>query len=226
MRRLLVPRTRLFSSTPLWWDAPFPYSASFGLHVYPDFLAPEEEASLASSCEALLAPLPYEPGHWDNVIQTYKELQRPIATLPPPARAALLRAQAAFPPAARRLGPPQPFYHALELAEAGHISAHVDSVKFSGGVVAGVCLLSDAVLVLTPSGDGEGAGGAAPQAPLPPAPGAEVRVLLPRRCLYTMCNAARYEWAHAIPRGAPLFRGAPVPRGRRISVMLRDEVVV
>ncbi len=182
------------------------------MRVQRDFVSHAEEAALASECAAFLAKLDYEEGHWDGVISQYKEVQRDVSVLSAGSQAALRRAQAAFPARARGLGAPLPFFHALELAAGGSISAHVDSVKFSGGVVAGLCLLSDAVLVLTPD-------------PPPPAGGAreEARVLLPRRCFYSLSDDARYAWAHAVPAGAAAtFRGAPVARGRRLSVMLRD----
>jgi hypothetical protein len=82
-------------------------------------------------------------------------------------------------------------------------------------VVAGLCLLSDAVMVLTPDTDGP--------RPAAHAPAPEVRLLLPRRCFYTLTDEARYAWAHAVPAGAAAtFRGAAVKRGRRLSIMLRD----
>ena len=41
-------------------------------------------------------------------------------------------------------------YHAVDLSHDGHISPHVDSVKFSGGMVSGLSLLSTRILQLTP----------------------------------------------------------------------------
>ena len=217
MKRLtLLKCSRFFSSTPspwFWDSSTTPFSPDFGVHVARDFFTLAEEAALSSECSAFLSRLEYEAGHWDGVIFNYKEVQRDVSSLSPASRALLHRAQAAFPRGARCLGAPLPFFHARELAASGFISAHVDSVKFSGGVVAGLCLLSDAVLVLTPD----------PEAPPLPTGSREVRVLLPRRCFYTLANDARYAWAHAVPAGdAATFHGAPVDRGRRLSVMLRD----
>lgn len=219
LRHLLLHARRASTAphaAPWFWDSSRPFSPSFGVRVHADFMTEGEEAALSSECDSFLRRLDYETGHWDGVISNYKEVQRDIRTpsLSAASQAVLRRAQAAFPAGARNGGTPLPFFHALELAEGGSISAHVDSVKFSGGVVAGLCLLSDAVMVLTP--DPEGAPCPAPAAP-------EVRLLLPRRCFYTLTDEARYAWAHAVPAGAAAtFRGAAVKRGRRLSVMLRD----
>ena len=220
LRHLLLHARRASTAphaAPWFWDsATTPFTATFGVHVHDDFMSESEEVTLSSECASFLNRLDYESGHWDGVISNYKEVQRDIRSpsLSAASQAVLRRAQAAFPAGARTGGAPLPYFHALELAEGGSIAAHVDSVKFSGGVVAGLCLLSDAVMVLTPDPEG-----AAPS--LAPAP--EVRLLLPRRCFYTLTNEARYAWAHAVPAGAgATFRGAAVKRGRRLSIMLRD----
>jgi alkylated DNA repair protein alkB family protein 7 len=223
LRHLFTRRASTVShAAPWFWDSSsLPFSPSFGVRVIADFLTEGEEAALSSECDSFLRRLDYESGHWDGVISNYKEVQRDIRSpsLSAASQAVLRRAQAAFPAGARNGGAPLPFFHALELAEGGSISAHVDSIKFSGGVVAGLCLLSDAVMVLTP--DTDGAAGAAGTQAAPAAP--EVRLLLPRRCFYTLTDEARYAWAHAVPAGAAAtFRGAAVKRGRRLSIMLRD----
>ena len=102
-----------------------------------------------------------------------------------------------------------PDLHILDLAAEGRIDAHVDSIKFSGGMVAGLCLLSDAVMSLRRE---------SPQ----PAPLEEVRLLLPRGCFYMLTGDARYAWAHAVLPGPQRFRGGEVVKGRRVSIMFRD----
>ena len=97
--------------------------------------------------------------------------------------------------------------HAIELEPSGEIRPHVDSVKFSGGFVAGVSLLSAAIMTLERADAGaarRGHGG---------------RLLLPPRSLY-VSGAARFEFTHRIGGGA--FGGAPVERGRRLSLIFRD----
>lgn len=118
------------------------------------------------------------------------------------AAAAVARARAAIRDAhgvGRFLAP-----HAIDLAEdGGEIRPHVDSVKFSGGVVAGLSLLNAATLRLARADPATGE-------PLPDAPVFERR--LAPGSLYVLSGEARYDFAHAI-------RDID---GRRLSVMLRD----
>jgi alkylated DNA repair protein alkB family protein 7 len=170
--------------------------AAFGVAVYSDFVTEDEEKAAVDELRPSL-PRRYEDGHWDGVISGYREAQRALTVLSPALRAVAGRVHAAFPPSA---GPPLPFLHVLDLkaeADGGRIDRHVDSVKFSGGVVAGVCLLSPAVMTLHHE-----------------ASAATVTLSLPRRCLYTLTGAARYEWGHSVRAPA-----------RRISLMFRDELV-
>ena len=102
-----------------------------------------------------------------------------------------------------------PEVHILDLSAEGRISFHVDSPKFSGGLVAGLCLGSDAVMSLRREPPARGAGDM-------------VRLLLPRRCLYSLTGEARYDWAHAVLPGPQRWRGAEVVKGRRVTLMLRD----
>lgn len=191
--------------------APFSTPESFGLSVVADFLSVDEENALVSSAEAALNRRGWEEDHWDGVIKGYRESQVSKSRLAPLAAQSISRAASTF-PVGPRTGPLLNTIHFLELKAEGEIFAHVDSVKFSGGVVSGLCLLSDAVMELTPEP------ACATKTP--------VRVLLRRRTLYTLSGAARYDWSHAILSGSPLFQGVPVPRARRISVMLRDEVII
>jgi alkylated DNA repair protein alkB homolog 7 len=188
---------------------------SFGIKVYPNFLNTDEEESLISAADASLSRRMWEEGHWDAVIKNYRETQVLVSRLAPLARTATTRAAANF-PAGPLTGLPQASVHFLELSPSGEILAHVDSIKFSGGIVAGLCLLSDAVMLLTPDPPQENEG------MIPPM----IKILLPRRSLYTLSGTARYKWAHAIPSGTILFKDKPIVRERRISVMLRDELVI
>ena len=185
---------------------------SFGIKVYPNFLNNDEEESLISAADAALKRRVFEEGHWDAVIKNYREAQVLVSRLAPLARTATTRAASNF-PQGPLTGLPQAAVHFLELSPSGEILAHVDSIKFSGGIVAGLCLLSDAVMLLTPEPP--------PQEGVMPI----IKLLLPRLSLYTLSGTARFQWAHAIPSGSPLFKGKPIVRERRISVMLRDELV-
>ena len=212
---------RLFSAAFVETSLALP--KDFGVRVIPSFVTEEEEASLEACCAPSLQKKPWERDHFDAVIKNYRESQILASKLPPPAAAAVARALAHFPAAA---GAPLDTVHALELSPTGCIDAHVDSVKFSGGVVAGLCLRSEALMHLLPD-EGAAEEGRAPTAlaakknssPL-------VKVLLPRRCLYLLTGEARYGWGHAIPLQGT-FYGRTVARGPqgRLSVMLRDALV-
>jgi hypothetical protein len=215
-----------------------PAPAALGVAVHAAFLGRAEHDALLAEASAALARRAFERGHWDGVIAHFREEALPLARASPALRAAALRAHALFPPLPLPPDLPQPRAllpqaHLLELEARGRISRHVDSVKFSGGVVAGLCLDSDAVLRLSVSdeaaaeaGAGVGLGGGAGDKEKKEEKEEEeegvIDVLLPRGCLYVLSGEARYLWAHAIADGAPRFRGEPVPRRRRVSIMLRD----
>ena len=198
LRRLLVPRvvvvTRRLAPTS---SAALPPGAS----VFPDFLSVAEHDELVEVVEKRLKRRRYERDHWDSVIVNYRESEVADRFLGGGAWLAVSRARAllaeehgcaAFLPA-----------HAIDLAADGAITPHVDSVKFSGGVVAGLSLLSPATLALgaaDPATGEEITGGARYEARLAP------------RSLYVLAGEARYAYAHAIG-------GLD---GRRLSLILRD----
>jgi hypothetical protein len=182
--------------------------------VWADFISEDEEAALAAELEPHLRRRRYEGSHWDAVISKYRELQLPLAKLSPLAQAIAARVHALMPPGRR----PMPTFHVLDLAADGAIGHHVDSVKFSGDVVAGISLLSDAVMQLRPDADAlaaaaaagpgsppaESAGSYGATSPAPATPPA-LQLLLPRRSLYMLTGPARYLYGHALPTGTQRF---------------------
>ncbi|POM66806.1 Hypothetical protein PHPALM_17273 [Phytophthora palmivora] len=94
-----------------------------------------------------------------------------------------------------------------QLAEDGYIKPHVDSIKFSGRVVAGINLLSPSIMRFKEEhGD------------------SVIDAYLQRRSMYMMTGRVRYHYTHEILPGAQVFRDEiPVNRTHRISIMLRDE---
>ena len=98
--------------------------------------------------------------------------------------------------------------HVLDLAEAGHIKPHVDSVKFCGSVVAGLSLLSDSVIRFVREND----------------KACWVNAYLPRYSFYVMGGNIRFLFTHEIlSNDVSFINGVPVRKTRRISVMCRNE---
>ncbi len=155
--------------------------------------------------------------HWDSVIQSYREIEKRggwedagNAKVVARIRAQVLELLA--------LPPDLPCLpvHVIDLAAEGFIKPHIDSVKFSGGFVAGLSLLSPAIMRL------RGEEGQAP-------PSSVVRMLLEPRSLYVLSGEARFKYAHEIlPPGqeeGDWIGGKTVARKRRISLIFRDELV-
>ncbi|KAI8441793.1 hypothetical protein MSG28_005479 [Choristoneura fumiferana] len=79
--------------------------------------------------------------------------------------------------------------------------------QFCGGVIAGLCLVSDAVMRLAHETHKHLA----------------LDALLQRRCLYIMSGVSRYEFTHAVLGGEDsVWRAQRVPRRRRVAVILRS----
>ncbi|RVE43064.1 hypothetical protein evm_012295 [Chilo suppressalis] len=175
--------------------------------VIPNFITEQEEAVLLAELEPVLKRMRYEFDHWDNAIQGYRETER-SQWRPENARVLERVRTAAFDaPDAAHHRDTLPAAHVLDLAAQGYIRPHVDAVRFCGPVIAGLCLLSDAVMRLEHSAR----------------PHLAVSALLERRCLYIMRGVARYDMTHAV-LGAEhsAWRGARVPRGRRLAVITRQ----
>jgi alkylated DNA repair protein alkB family protein 7 len=93
--------------------------------------------------------------------------------------------------------------HALHLAPEGAILAHVDNLDASGGTIVGASLGAARILRL----DRDGAG---------------FDVLLPSGSVYMQKGAVRYEYTHAVLGfGESRWEGVPLPRGHRVSFMVR-----
>ncbi|XP_044129703.1 alpha-ketoglutarate-dependent dioxygenase alkB homolog 7, mitochondrial [Bufo gargarizans] len=172
------------------------------LTLQPDFITAEEEAALCRELEPVLRKKRYESGHWDDAIHGFREVER--LHWSPDSSAILQRVRdMAFPTGETQLSQ----VHVLDLQKDGYIKPHVDSIKFCGSTIAGICLLSSSVMRLVSVDN----------------PEERADLLLPRRCLYIMSGVARYKFTHEILRGEEsFFNGVPVPRERRISVICRN----
>lgn len=174
------------------------------MQVYPDFITEKEENALLQELEPVLRRMRYEFDHWDNAIHGFRETERRDWSEEGSAVLSRVRALAFSAGGAR----PLPHVHVLDLAAAGHIKPHVDAVRFCGDVIAGLCLVSSAVMELVHTEK----------------PHLQLHALLARRALYIMKGVARYSFSHAVLGGtSSVWRGAAVPRGRRVALICRSE---
>ncbi|XP_075983807.1 alpha-ketoglutarate-dependent dioxygenase alkB homolog 7, mitochondrial [Anticarsia gemmatalis] len=176
------------------------------MQVYPDFITEREEADMLAELEPTLKRMRYEFDHWDNAIHGFRETERTRWSESSECVLARVRALAFSPSSGA--GTPLPHAHVLDLAAAGYIKPHVDAVRFCGDVIAGLCLVSSAVMHLEHTTDKD----------------LSLHVLLARRSLYIMKGEARYSFSHAVLGGEhSVFRGEKVPRQRRVAVICRSQ---
>ncbi|XP_060748299.1 alpha-ketoglutarate-dependent dioxygenase alkB homolog 7, mitochondrial isoform X2 [Tachysurus vachellii] len=172
------------------------------VQVLQNFISEEEEADFLQELDPGLKRKRYEFDHWDDAIHGFRETER-LQWGGTCGRVVERLQVAAFPEGSPLLGP----VHVLDLDKAGFIKPHVDSVKFCGSTIAGLCLLSDSVMRLVSvenSADW-------------------VCLLLQRHSLYILRNEARFKFTHEILKDEEsFFSGRRIPRQRRISVICRN----
>ena len=160
----------------------------------------------------------YEKGHWDAVITNYKEVELADAIFDDP------EIHRIFQRVREHLEEHQlrEFYgeepirwlpcHAIDLKKEGELNAHVDSIKFSGDLVAGISFLSPSIMRLVPDD--------APEE-------GWVDLYLPPLSLYALTGVGRYRYSHQLmptnstfvtPDGKEII----VERDDRLSVIFRD----
>ena len=113
--------------------------------------------------------------------------------------------------------------------------AHVDSVRFSGTIVSGLCLCNSAIMRLKPAtDDANNDGNYAPQQQQQQQHDEEyVDIYLPPKTLYVLRGMARFQYSHELLPCGSIFelRGfnsedaeqkIEVKRDHRISVIFRD----
>ncbi|ETI38507.1 hypothetical protein F443_15787 [Phytophthora nicotianae P1569] len=219
LRCSLVPLRRLLSSSAvaappsqsLWQDVynldathcHDPLVSEDDLQLMLDVITDDEEKVLSDECARILKRRRFEENHWDDVIIKYKEMERSRWSTETQRILQKVREVAILPRDLTYF----PAVHVIELAEDGYIKPHVDSIKFSGRVVAGINLLSPSIMRFKEEhGD------------------SVIDAYLQRRSMYMMTGRVRYHYTHEILPGAQVFRGeVPVNRTHRISIMLRDE---
>lgn len=214
---------RFSPTVPVQWRA----CISQNFRIFPDFVGSEAlHGRLVEACSRKLSRLhrgPYLFNHYDGVIQGYKE-----GSVASWMTATPMTSETDYPDNCLRrfleqtrifldsqVQTPQTWMapHLLDLCDPldgdSRIDAHVDNLGASGDMIAGVCLESDAVMILRNVND----------------PSMMVRALLPRNCLYFQRMSVRYEWTHEIPPASSpehVFDGRKIGRKRRIAILLRN----
>ncbi|XP_014474166.1 PREDICTED: alpha-ketoglutarate-dependent dioxygenase alkB homolog 7, mitochondrial [Dinoponera quadriceps] len=174
------------------------------MKILPNFVSEKEEVTLIQEIEPYMKKLRYEFSHWDNAIHGYRETEWRKWNEDNSKILDRVR-KTAFPPEIAQLS----LVHILDLSAEGWIKPHVDSIRFCGGIIAGLSLLSDSVMRLTMVDHEKEC---------------MECFLLPRRSLYIMSGVARYKYNHEILKTEESnFEGRHVPKSRRISVICRSE---
>ncbi|KAJ1569125.1 Alpha-ketoglutarate-dependent dioxygenase alkB 7, mitochondrial, partial [Cladochytrium tenue] len=189
------------------------------LFICPDFLRSDEQQALADACLKKLRRL--ARGYREASVSAWGQLAfaqflkgGSQAIDPAEAEAIKLveRVRVAIGGEMERVGEPVQDWldpHLLELRDGNSgIGAHVDNLQASGQVIAGMCLLSPAVLVFRHAQQRDSA----------------FSVLAEPGTLYMQRGRLRYEFTHEIPMRPEdhVFNGRPVARSRRVVVLLRD----
>uniref|UniRef100_A0A7S4SMI8 Alpha-ketoglutarate-dependent dioxygenase AlkB-like domain-containing protein n=1 Tax=Ditylum brightwellii TaxID=49249 RepID=A0A7S4SMI8_9STRA len=213
-------------------------SSSAPAVVYNSFLSKSECNALVLDITSKMKRRRYEKGHWDAVITTYKEVELRIphdfhgteeerivssCDLSKETIQTIQRVRhhlelhhffnSASPDDKVGWLPS----HAIDLAKHGELTAHVDSVKFSGGIVAGLSLLSSSIMRLRPEKEKKEEEG-------------YIDLWLEQGSLYVLSGVARYEYTHELLPSGSIFtklggmeeEEIQVERDRRLSVIFRD----
>lgn len=202
----------------------------------PDFISPAEENDLLSAVNVSLKRKKYEGNHWDSVISQYKEIEINESKLNSEAVSILSKCRKFIDFKIEKSVKYLPV-HAIDLADDGMIYPHVDSVKFSGELIAGLSLLSDRILFLQPADadsptDNDNQVWNQDETVKSPYQ-YSYALAVPRRSIYILKGPLRYSYAHSILGKSSEFISAPdsvsiVPElpnlsiSRRVSVMFRD----
>ncbi|XP_074611468.1 alpha-ketoglutarate-dependent dioxygenase alkB homolog 7, mitochondrial-like [Acropora palmata] len=171
------------------------------VEICEDFVSEDEEGVLLKEVEPYLKRQKYQFDHWDDAIHGYRETEK--SRWSQEALSIFQRVRdASFKPDAELL----PHVHVLDLDKEGYIKPHIDSIKFCGDIISGISLLSPSIMRFKHE----------------KLCNIKVDALLRPRSLYKIRDAVRYEFTHEIlSEEESLWNGEVVPRGRRISLILR-----
>jgi len=233
--RFLTSFVSVVDPDPLLVDAskaPSDFDPSSAV-VYNDFISNDDGRALVDVLQARTRRRRYEKGHWDAVITDYKEIELDESSLEDPLKKVVdqVRNQLtkrhfsnseSLPDNIQWLPP-----HGIDLKREGELKAHVDSVRFSGDLVAGISLLSSGIMRLKPENEEESESTASTTEVNHKKPKEWVDLYLPPLSLYVLSGVSRYRYSHELlPSGsvfhAPNDEQIQVMRDRRFSIIFRD----
>lgn len=174
-----------------------------GIRIWEEFVTPDEELAMMKEIDRKWRRLKYQPGHWDNAIQNYREIE--LSNWSNASNSVIENVRNRAFKTEDKL---KSLTHVLDLHEDGVITAHVDSTRFCGRALASLCLQSPCVMKYTKVSDQD----------------VWFKVLLNQRSLYVMEDDARYNYSHEVlPNDSSYFNGQYVHKSRRVSVITRTE---
>jgi alkylated DNA repair protein alkB homolog 7 len=175
----------------------------------------------------------YQKGHWDAVIVNYKETE--LVQLEGPTSddtilAAVVNQVRSFLISNSHVPPSVSWLpcHAIQLHPQGQLKAHVDSVRFSGQIVAGLSLESPSIMRLQRASPLEIAQDSPYTSGGVPADTKDsnyiewIDLLLPPRSLYVLQGDSRFLYTHELLSSPADFCGQSIVRGLRTSLIFRD----
>mmetsp|Transcript_178 Transcript_178/g.214 ORF Transcript_178/g.214 Transcript_178/m.214 type:complete len:260 (+) Transcript_178:147-926(+) len=197
-------------------NAPYDFDLS-STAVYENFLSVVEADSLVHDIKTKMKRRRYDKGHWDAVITNFKEVEVAIEDeLGELSQSTIDRTRAHL--LENYLDGTATFLpiHFIDYKKEALLKPHVDSVRFSGGLVAGISLESSAIMRLKPSAEL----GRDPEE-------GYVDLLLTPLSLYVLTGVCRYQYTHELLPSGSIFEpddGASivVDRKERLSVIFRD----
>lgn len=196
-------------------------------HLIQNFITKEEEIDLIKHLDPLLSKRRYQGTHWDDVIQWYKEiiLDNDLLSGNNKNMFSLINERMKDYIIENKLSKNNKFQfpHVVDLSSKGHIGAHIDSIKFSGGIVAGLSLNSSRILRLEQENayeENEENGVSKLVA----------ETIVEPRSLYILSGPLRFDFSHQIlgensPNNLPSIINNKCDNfDRRISIVIRDDV--
>ncbi|XP_066926480.1 alpha-ketoglutarate-dependent dioxygenase alkB homolog 7, mitochondrial-like [Clytia hemisphaerica] len=168
-----------------------------------NFITEKEEDDLMKEIEKAFRRTRYQYDHWDGAIHGFRETEKSNWNTENMKIFENIK-NIAFDMDNDII----PTTHVLDLAEDGLIKPHVDSIKFCGNKIAGLNLLSDAIM----------------RYGIEKEPESYIDVYLPRFSLYIMRDALRFDFTHEVLANKDsYFQGKHIQKNRRVSILHRNE---